>query len=319
MSLVTLLVAMLVAVAGYGLVMAFAGRSKSVAGRARALSAARGWKASAPATPVSIARGDSGALDRLAARCVPRPAALRARLEATGLPLTIGHYAAASAGLALGATLLLLIFGAPFASALFLAIAAGLFVPHAVVGRLGARRSSRFLKTLPDAIGLMVRGLRAGLPVTETIAVVAREVGDPVGEEFADIVDQVRFGRPLEEAMWDTARRLQLPEFNFLVISLSVQRETGGNLAETLENLAQILRSRGQLHRKIKAMSSEATASAIIIGSLPFVMAVLMMLFSPDYLGMLFANSLGQMMAAGGLISLVTGAVIMRKMVRFEI
>lgn len=318
--MMTFLLAAFAAVAIYGLVqLAFGGRAKSVTRRARELSTARGWSHSAPASPVLIARGNGGALDRIAHRFVPRPAALRARLEATGRPLTIGQYAAASAGLAVALTVLQLMIGGAFLSALLFGIAGGIFLPHFVVGRLGARRSTAFLKALPDAIGLIVRGLRAGLPVTETIAVVAREIPDPVGDEFRTITDQVRFGRPLEEAMWDTARRLRLPEFDFLVISLSVQRETGGNLAETLENLAHILRSRGQLRRKIKAMSSEATASAVIIGSLPFVMATLMMLFSPEYLAMLFVNALGQMMFAAGLASLLAGAMIMRKMVRFEI
>lgn len=258
-------------------------------------------------------------LDNLAQRFLPRPALLRSRLEATGLPITIGHYAAVCAAVFLAVTVLLLIAGLGIAAAAFFGVAAAAFLPHMVVGRFGGRRSDRFLKALPDAIGLIVRGLRAGLPVTETIAAVGREISDPVGEEFRDVTDQVRLGRPIEDAMWAMAKRVNLPELNFLVISLSVQRETGGNLAETLENLNQILRSRGQMRLKIKAMSSEATASALIIGSLPFVMGILMMLFSPEYLSVLFTSPLGQMMFAGGVVSLLTGAFIMRKMVRFEI
>ncbi|MDB5465503.1 MAG: Flp pilus assembly protein TadB, partial [Phenylobacterium sp.] len=124
---------------------------------------------------------------------------------------------------------------------------------------------------------------------------------------------------PVEDAMWQAARRVGLPEFNFLVISLSVQRETGGNLAETLENLEQILRRRQQMRLKIRAMSSEATASALIIGSLPFVMAILMSVVNRDYLSVLFTQPLGRLMLGGGVASLVAGSLIMRQMVKFEI
>ena len=317
------LVPVLVALAAAGLLVClftFFGRgSATVSRRAQALSANRGWNGTPASAPVLIARRGGNRLDKLSQRLLPQPAQLRLRLEATGLPLTLGHYGAATLGAAFLAGLFLLTAGASLVVGLFAAVTAGLLVPHVAVGIMAGRRKARFLKLFTDAIGLIVRGLRAGLPITETIGVVGREVADPVGEEFRRVADQVRLGRPLEESLWQAAARLKLPEFNFLVISLSVQRETGGNLAETLENLGQILRSRGQMRLKIKAMSSEATASALIIGSLPFVMALLMYLFSQDYLTVLFTNPLGQMMLAGGIVSLVTGAFIMRQMVRFEI
>jgi tight adherence protein B len=199
------------------------------------------------------------------------------------------------------------------------AVASGLWIPHTAVSWLMKRRRNAFLKLFPDAIGLMVRGLRAGLPVSETIGVVGQEIATPVGEDFRRIADQVRLGQPLDEAMWHTAKRLGLPEFNFLVISLSVQRETGGNLAETLENLELILRRRQQMRLKIRAMASEATASALIIGALPFVMGVLMYLVSADYMRLLFTAPLGRLMLGAGVASLVIGGYIMRKMVSFEI
>lgn len=320
LMVISLLVGMVVLGATLGGVRMMAGiRGKTVTRRARALGASRGWVETPIAGSIRIIRNEAGALDQLAHRLLPRPAALKSRLEATGLSLTIGQYLAASAALAVFTTAVLLMIGGGLLGATFLGVASGIFLPHTIVGRMGSRRSTQFLKALPDAIGLMVRGLRAGLPIGETIAAVAGESAGPLRQEFATIVHQVRLGRPLEDAMWDVARRLDLPEFNFLVISLSVQRETGGNLAETLENLAQILRARAQMRLKIKAMSSEATASALIIGSLPFVMAALMMLFSPDYLAVLFTNPLGQILFAGGLFSLLTGALIMGKMIRFEI
>ena len=171
----------------------------------------------------------------------------------------------------------------------------------------------------PDAIDLMVRGLRSGLPVIESVAAAGRELADPVGTEFRRIADAVRFGQALEDAMWDTAARLDTPEFKFFVISLAVQRETGGNLAETLGNLSDILRRRRQMRLKIKAMSSEARASAMILGSLPFIMFAIIYLMNPGYEAMLFTDPRGRIMLFGGLLLMGAGIAVMRKMVRFEI
>ena len=292
---------------------------KDVVQRARALAAGPGRSDGVTAESVQITRADDKLFDKVAQRVLPRSDLLRARLKAAGLTISLGQYGMICFAAVLVAAAILLAIGMGLTLSLLIATAVGTFVPHTVVSWLARRRSNRFLKIFPDAIGLIVRGLRAGLPVTETTAVVGREAADPVGEEFRDVTDQVRLGRPLEEAMWAVAKRLNLPEFNFLVISLSVQRETGGNLAETLDNLNQILRGRSQMRLKIKALASQATASALIIGSLPFVMATLMMLLSPDYLAVLFTDPLGQTMFAGGLASLAIGAFIMRKMTRFEI
>lgn len=155
--------------------------------------------------------------------------------------------------------------------------------------------------------------------MTESIATVGREMEDPVGVEFRRIADGVRFGQQLEEVLWETAKRLSLPEFNFFVISLSVQRETGGNLGETLANLSDILRRRKQMKLKIKAMSSEARASAMILGSLPFVMFGIVYAMNPSYASELFTDPRGMMMAAAGVTSMMIGIGVMAKMVRFEI
>ena len=316
----TILLAMLILAGAAALAAACApalAGKRRLARRARALSRGRAG-AKAAAGPL-LKRPGATRLDELAQRFLPKPAVLRARLEATGLPITIGHYGLATVGVMLAATVSAVVLGASPGLALLGGIAQGLVVPHLAVGFLMGRRRARFLKAFAEAIALMVRGLRAGLPVTETFGIVGREIADPVGEEFRTVADQVRLGQGVEDAMWQAARRIALPEFNFLAISLSVQRETGGNLAETLENLEQILRKRQQMRLKIRAMSSEATASALIIGSLPFFMAILMSVFSPDYLRVLFTEPLGRLMLAGGGASLLTGAVIMRQMVRFEI
>lgn len=260
-----------------------------------------------------------GSFDDLVRRILPRPAAVQLRLEATGTGLTLTQYGAASLGVTLVSGILCILLKAPPLMALIEAIGMGVWLPHVAVGFLMTRRRNRFLKLFPEAIGLVVRGLRAGLPVSETIGVVGREIADPVGEDFRRVAEHVRLGQSLEGALWHAAKRLGLPEFNFLVISLSVQRETGGNLAETLENLEQILRRRQQMRLKIKAMASEATASGLILGALPIVMAVLMYFVSAAYVTQLVTNPVGRILLAGAVASLTVGALVMRKMTKFEI
>jgi tight adherence protein B len=260
-----------------------------------------------------------GGLDAIIHRLIPRPDALKTRLAATGGKLTIGGYGLISIGVALIVPVVLMLRGLSIVPAVLLGVLSGLALPHMYVGRLIKRRRAKFTKLFPEAIGLMVRGLKAGLPITETMIVVGREVADPVGEEFRRVSDQVRLGQAVEDALWAAGKRLDSAEFNFLVITLSVQRETGGNLAETLENLDEILRKRQQMRMKVKAMSSEAVASAGIIGSLPFVMSGMMFLVSRGYIMTLFTSDLGLMMLAGGGTSLLIGMAVMAKMVSFDI
>jgi len=200
-----------------------------------------------------------------------------------------------------------------------LGVIAGVGLPHLFVGRMASKRLKLFTSQFPDAIDLIVRGLKSGLPVTESISAVGHEMADPVGFEFRHISDCVKFGQPLEEALWETARRLDTPEFKFFVISISVQRETGGNLSEALGNLSDILRRRRQMGLKIKAMSSEAKASAIILGSLPFIMFGIIFAMNPEYEMALFNDPRGQMMLGAGLGIMSLGILVMNKMVRFEI
>lgn len=258
-------------------------------------------------------------LETLAGRLLPRQSLLRDRLARTGHSVSLGTYAMINlivGGVAFAATALL--GGTPPIAAL-VAVAGGAGLPHFAVGLLGARRSKRFLAVLPDAIDLIVRGLRSGLPVAESMTAVANEMADPVGSEFRRITDNIRLGGSLDEVLLQTAARLDLPEFNFFVISLSIQRETGGNLAETLANLSDIIRRRRQMRLKVKALSGEARASAMILGSLPFIMFAIVYTLSPDYAGGLFRDPRGLMMTGVGLISMLIGIAVMAKMVRFEI
>jgi tight adherence protein B len=208
-------------------------------------------------------------------RFLPNPDKLRGRLARTGKNITLGEYLLMNVLSIVIAYVILSIIGVSKPVAITMTIALGLGIPHFIIGKIGNGRIKKFLATFPEAIDTLCRGLRSGLPLTESIAAVGREMPGPVGIEFHRIGDGVRLGRTLEAAMWEVARRIDIPEFRFLIVSMAIQKETGGNLAETLGNLADLIRRRRQLQLKIKAMSAEAKASAMIIGSLPFVMGLL--------------------------------------------
>ena len=166
-----------------------------------------------------------------------RVEALANRLDRTGKGWTLSQYAYASIGLGIGAAILLYLRSGSVGLALAIGVFVGAGLPHFIVSRAIKKRTAQFNAKFPDAIELLVRGLRSGLPVTETLAVVAQEVPGPVGEEFKGVVERIKIGRTMEEALQQTADRLDIPEFNFFCITLAIQRETGGNLAETLSNL----------------------------------------------------------------------------------
>jgi tight adherence protein B len=213
----------------------------------------------------------------------------------------------------------LTVVGLPILLAAMLALAIGAGLPHMVVGRTIARRVGKFTTRFPDAIELLVRGLRSGLPISETIGLVGQELEGPVGEEFRTIADKMKIGRTMDAALQDTADRLGTPEFQFFVITIAIQRETGGNLAETLANLAEVLRKRAQMKLKIRAMSSESKASAYIIGSLPFIVFGLIWFVNGDYVGKFFVDERLMVTGMGGILWMGIGAFIMSKMISFEI
>ncbi|MDD5586820.1 MAG: type II secretion system F family protein [Alphaproteobacteria bacterium] len=281
---------------------------------------ARGTKAPSQTLRRRTADSNFPLFDKLIKTTLPNPDKLRTRLARTGKNMTLGEYLMLNA-------LLILVFFLIFAYllhwtkiiAVFLAVAAGLFLPHLVTGKMAARRLRKFLASFPEAIDTICRGLRAGLPITESIATVGNELPDPVGIEFRRISDSVRVGRSLDESLWDVEKRLDTPEFRFFIIALAIQRETGGNLAETLGNLADLLRRRRQLKLKIRAMSSEARASAMIIGSLPFLMFGLLMAVNSEYMMVLLTVPLGKFLLGCAIGWLSLGVFVMKQMIAFEI
>lgn len=271
---------------------------------------------------VRLAQSDTAmpTVENILKRLLPRPELLRQKLTRTGLPLTIAHYAAGCivAGSVTGLVASLLL-DRTLVLSILIGVGNGFFLPHMVVGILSRRRQNVFTSQFPEAIDLIVRGLRSGLPVIESVNTVGREMEKPIGIEFKAIADAVSFGQTLEEALTDAVPRIDTPEFKFFVVALAVQRETGGNLAETLANLSDVLRKRRQMKKRIKAMASEPKASAWILGSLPFIMLGIIFFVNNDYVMQLFTDPRGHTLLTAGLISQSIGIGIMAKMVRFEI
>ncbi len=245
---------------------------------------------------------------------------LRYRMEISGLHASVKNYLLLNLTIMAFVTLAISLFlGQPILLGLLVGFILGVGLPHLYVGFFISRRKNTFLKLFPDAIDLIVRGLRAGLPVAKTMQSIVTEVPEPVSSVFREITDQVTLGITLEKAMLEVAKRLDMTEFNFFVTSITLQRETGGNLTEILSNLSEVLRQRHMMKLKIKAMSSEARASAGIIGSLPFILFIVVSVVSPTYMSPLFDDFRGNIALLGAFTSLTLGIGIMVKMARFEI
>lgn len=270
----------------------------------------------------SLARQQSATprIDRIARQWMPRRDILAHRLARTGHRISVGQYAMTVLGTAL-LVAIILASTTPIGvvASLFLGLLIGTAVPHMLVGRMGKRRVAAFVGLFPEAIDLMVRALRSGLPISEAIIGAGREIGDPVGDELGRVEAGMRMGRDLEGLLWDIANRIDVPEFRFFIIALSVQRETGGNLGETLANLGDVLRRRRQMRAKVRAMSSETRATTMILAGMPVLVTVMLVLTSPHYLAPLYTDVRGFLLDGLAFAMLATGVGIMTKMARFEI
>jgi tight adherence protein B len=244
-------------------------------------------------------------------------ALLDAAFEATGKSIGILHLMIA--GL-IGPILVM-----PFASRVLslnstivigLGFAAAAAAPTLVLYMAQARYKRRFLDVFPDALDLVRRAVRAGLPVNEALAVAARDTGEPVGGELRRVLDQVQIGVPMIDALQQTADRIRVADFRFLVVALALQGRTGGSLAETLANLSGVIRARKALRLKVKALSAEAKASAAVLAALPFIVGGAMWLMNQDLAQALFVDPRGRFMVGVAFLSLVTGLTVMYMMVK---
>jgi tight adherence protein B len=323
LEMIALVAFALVGLIGLMLLMSRGGQRKHLKRRLAKLLA--GADQSVPgASQVTLKRDNADssiqALDKLIKRLLPRPVKLRERLAATGKRIALAEFLLASLLAGFVAFLVLNLWLEPPAFiSLLLALAAMLALPNLIVARMIGKRQRAFLTQFPEAIELMVRGLKSGVPVSESIKVVGQEMPDPVGAEFRALTDAMIMGQSFDEALRTVSKRLDLPEFRFFEISLGIQRETGGNLSETLENLATILRRRKQMKLKVRALSSEARASAYILGALPFLVFGALNLLSPDFAGVLIHDPRGHVIVGLALGLLGTGVGTMIKMGKFEI
>ena len=195
----------------------------------------------------------------------------------------------------------------------------GLGLPHWVLRFKGKRRINRFLEEFPNAIDVIVRGIRAGLPLADCMRVIASESAEPVRSEFRFIVESQAVGLSLAESVERIVERVPISETSFFAIVIAIQQKAGGNLSEALGNLSRVLRERRKMRNKVKAVASEANASAMIIGSMPFVVGVLIYLTSPHYIELLWTTGTGRMMMVVGAIWMSIGIAVMKKMIAFEI
>jgi tight adherence protein B len=248
------------------------------------------------------------------ARRVP----LSVRLGRAGLSWSPRNFMMIAGALGVGVFLIATLAGVGMLAALGLAFAAGAGLPFWALAFLKKRREAKFLEAFPDAVDVIVRGIKAGLPLLDSLKLIAGEAQEPVRSEFRAIIDTQTIGIPIGEACLKLYERMPVPEANFFGIVISIQQRAGGNLSEALGNLSRVLRDRKKMKAKIKAMSMEAKASATIIGALPIAVMTLVYITSPQYISLLWTEPLGRLMLAASLVWMSVGIFVMRRMINFD-
>jgi tight adherence protein B len=243
---------------------------------------------------------------------------LKAMLFQAGMTIKPAAFIRNSIIFGLAILVLLIVLQVPIFFAPVFALAGGYLLPRIYVNRKRRKYQDKFLDELPNAVEAIVRGVKTGLPLNDSIRVVAKDAKEPVRSEFARVLDQQSVGMSITEAVTVLLDRVPLAEVNFFVVVITVQQQAGGNLSEALGNLAKVLRNRKKMKQKIKAMSSEAKASAGIIGSLPFFVAIMVSITSPTYLAPLFTTTIGNIWLGIGVLMLSAGVFVMSKMVKFD-
>jgi tight adherence protein B len=243
---------------------------------------------------------------------------LETRIEQAGLSITRRQYLAGSVvlGLLLGAATYVKSESALLASLIVVIGMVGL--PQLALARLRVRRINKFIANFPNAIDLIVRGVKAGLPLGDTIRITANESVEPVKSEFRKVVESMSLGLTLPEAVERMAQRVPITETNFFSIVIAIQGKAGGNLSEAIGNLSRVLRERKKMKGKINAMSMEAKASAVIIGAVPFLVVGALYFSSPHYVSLLWTTSHGRMISAIAICWMGVGVAMMKKMIAFD-
>jgi tight adherence protein B len=322
----TLLVAVLafVAVAGIGLAFTGSPENERAAKRAREIGEAN---ARIKSTTVDIANAKrkqnvQDSLRELSARqknSHKMAASIRGRIAQAGLSFSVTTFWIGSAvlGIVLGLTAFIATSGNLLITAGAI-LGGGLGLPRWALGFLMSRRQKKFIDQLAEGIDIIVRGVKSGLPLNQCLQIVAQESPEPLRNEFKQLIDGQAMGVPLEANLQKMYERMPLPEVNFFNIVLVIQQKTGGNLSESLGNLSTVLRSRKLLKEKVKALSAEAKASAMIIGALPFLVMILVYAVRPAYIMLLFTEPQGHMILIVGAVMMMLGIFIMKRMVDFK-
>jgi tight adherence protein B len=259
-----------------------------------------------------------GTLKDVEARRAKDKVTLSARLTQAGLNWEPRKFMIVSGILAIAAFAAAMLAGGGPLGAVGMAFAAGFGLPRWMLSFLKKRREKAFLRALPDAVDVIVRGIKAGLPLFESLKVVAADSPEPLRSEFMAIIETQAIGMPLGDACGRLFERMPVPEANFFGIVISIQQKSGGNLSEALGNLSKVLRDRKKMAEKIQAMSMEAKASAGIIGSLPPIVMLLVYMTTPDYISLLWTHPTGQLMLVGCVIWMSMGILVMKKMINFD-
>jgi tight adherence protein B len=212
----------------------------------------------------------------------------------------------------------LFVFGLPLGAGVVAAFVGGFGLPRWILNKMTSRRQQKFLGQLANAIDVVVRGIKSGLPLNECLHVISRESPEPLAGEFRELVEQQKLGVSLADGLDRMCDRLPLAEVRFLTIVIGIQQQAGGNLSEALSNLSGVLRDRHMLALKVKALSAEAKASAMVLGSLPPGVMTMVYLSTPDYIKPLFTTTTGHFMVAFGGVWMMSGVLIMRKMINFK-
>ncbi|MEA2906176.1 MAG: tight adherence protein [Alphaproteobacteria bacterium] len=243
---------------------------------------------------------------------------LAVKISQAGLTWSKRRFMLTAVGLGLAAFTLFLFTGTGMFPALGVGFAAACGLPFWILSFLKKRREAKFLNGFPDAVDIIVRGIKSGLPLMDCLKVIASDSAEPVRSEFRTIIESQTIGLPLGDACVKLYERMPVAEANFFGIVISIQQKAGGNLSEALGNLSRVLRDRKRMKAKIQSMSMEAKASGMIIAALPIVVGSLVYLTSPDYISLLFITPLGHMLLTGCAMWMGIGVMVMRKMINFD-
>ena len=243
---------------------------------------------------------------------------LSVRLTQAGLSWSKRRFMITAGALGVGGFVVMMVLRTGLLPALGIGFAAGCGLPFWVLSYLKKRREAKFLAAFPDAVDVIVRGIKAGLPLLDSLKLIATDAEEPVRSEFRSIIDTQTIGMPIGEACLKLYESIPVAEANFFGIVVSIQQRAGGNLSEALGNLSRVLRDRKKMKAKIQAMSMEAKASASIIGALPIAVMALVWITSPAYIELLWTDPLGHVMLACSAAWMLTGVLVMRKMINFD-